>query len=36
MIYFQTKNQNLGNFLQGIAMEVVGVFNAHLVYFTAI
>jgi hypothetical protein len=43
MAYFQTKNTNLGKFLQGLDMEEVGifylpfgVFYGHVVYFTAI
>jgi hypothetical protein len=35
-MYFQTKNQNLGNFLRVLAMEDVGIFHGHLVNFTAI
>jgi hypothetical protein len=35
MVYFKTKNCNLGT-LEGLAMEDVGVFYGHLVYFTAI
>jgi hypothetical protein len=36
MVYFQTKNRNLGTFSDGIAMEDVGKFYGHLVYCTAI
>jgi hypothetical protein len=36
MEYFQTKNPNSGKFLEGLAIEDVGIFNGHLVYFTAI
>jgi hypothetical protein len=36
MLYFQTKNCNLGKFFQGLAMEDVGIFFVHLVYFMAI
>jgi hypothetical protein len=36
MGYFQTKNPNLGKFLEGLAMEDYGIFYGHLVYFTAI
>jgi hypothetical protein len=36
MVYFQTKSPNLGNFLGGFAMERVGIFYGHLVYFTTI
>jgi hypothetical protein len=34
--FFQTKNPNLFKFLEGLAFEDVGIFNGHLVYFTAI
>jgi hypothetical protein len=33
MVYFQTKNPNLGIFLEGLAIEDVGIFYGHLVYF---
>jgi hypothetical protein len=33
---FQTKNFYLGKFLEGLAMEVVGLFDGDLVYFTNI
>jgi hypothetical protein len=37
MVYFLTKNPNLGKFWSvHIAMEDVGIFYGHLVYFTAI
>jgi hypothetical protein len=36
MVYFQTKNRKLGKFFEGLAMEDVGTFYAHLVYFTYI
>jgi hypothetical protein len=37
MVYFQTKNANLGNFLECLEMNDVGKFYGHLVYlFTAI
>jgi hypothetical protein len=36
MAYFQTKNPNLGKFLECVAMKNVGKFNGRLVYFTAI
>jgi hypothetical protein len=37
MAYFQTKNPNLGKFwLYLLAMEDVGIFCGHWVYFTAI
>jgi hypothetical protein len=32
MLYFQTKYANLG----GMAMEAVGIFYGHLVYFVAV
>jgi hypothetical protein len=31
MVYSQTKNPNLGKFLEGLAMEDVGIFYGHLV-----
>jgi hypothetical protein len=34
MVYFQTKNQNLGKFWR--EMENIGLFNDHLEYFTDI
>jgi hypothetical protein len=34
MVYFQTKNPNLDKFWS-LAMEDVGVFYCHLVYFAA-
>jgi hypothetical protein len=33
---FQTKNRNLCNFLEGLAMEDVGIFYEHFENFTAI
>jgi hypothetical protein len=36
MVYFQTKNPTFGKFLEGFAMEDVGIFYGHLFYFTAI
>jgi hypothetical protein len=36
MVYFQTKNPNLGKFWEGLAVEAVGIFYGYLVYFTAI
>jgi hypothetical protein len=36
MVYCQTKNRKLGKFFEGLAMEDVGTFYAHLVYFTYI
>jgi hypothetical protein len=36
MVYFQTKNPNLGKFWNVHAMEDVGVLYGHLVNFTAI
>jgi hypothetical protein len=32
MVYFQTKNLNLGKFWRGLAMGEVGVFYGHLVF----
>jgi hypothetical protein len=32
MVCFQTKNTNLGKFLEGLAMEDAGIFYDHLVY----
>jgi hypothetical protein len=36
MVYFQTKKSKFGYILEGLAMEDVGVFYGHSVYFTAI
>jgi hypothetical protein len=36
MVYFQTKERDFGCILEGLAMEDVGVFYGHLVYFAAI
>jgi hypothetical protein len=37
MVYFQTKNPNLGNFWRVLQLKIlVFVFNGHLVHFTAI
>jgi hypothetical protein len=36
MVCFQTKNPNLGKFWGFFAMENLGIFYDHLVYFTAI
>jgi hypothetical protein len=36
MAYFQTQIPQLGNTLEVLAMEDVGLFCGHLVYFTAI
>jgi hypothetical protein len=36
MAYFQNEKSQFGQFLGGLAMEDVGIFNGHLVYFTAI
>jgi hypothetical protein len=36
MVYFQTKNSNLGKFLEDLAMDDVGIFNGLVLYFTAI
>jgi hypothetical protein len=33
MVCFQTKNPNLGKFLEGLAMEEDGISYRHLVYF---
>jgi hypothetical protein len=33
--HFQTKTPNLGKILEGLAMEDIGIFYVHLVYFTA-
>jgi hypothetical protein len=35
-VFFQTKNPNLGKFLEGLATEGVGTFYGRLVYFVAI
>jgi hypothetical protein len=34
MVYFQTKNTNLGKFLSGLRFENVDIFYGHLEYFT--
>jgi hypothetical protein len=36
MVYFQTKNPNLGNIWEGLTMEDVGILYGHLVYSLAI
>jgi hypothetical protein len=36
MVCFQTKNPNLGKFLEGLRMENADVFDGHLEYFTVI
>jgi hypothetical protein len=36
MVYFPSKNPNLGKFLEGLAMEDVVIFNGHWVYCMAI
>jgi hypothetical protein len=36
MVYFQTKNPNLGKILKGLGIENVVTFYDHLKYFTAI
>jgi hypothetical protein len=36
MVYFKTQNPDLGKFLEGLAMEDVGLFYRHLVYFATI
>jgi predicted tellurium resistance membrane protein TerC len=36
MVCFQTKNPDLGKFLEGLRMENAGIFNGHLEYFTVI
>jgi hypothetical protein len=36
MVCFQTKNPKFGLILEGLAMENLGIFYDHLVYFTAI
>jgi hypothetical protein len=36
MVYFQTKNPNLGNLWGGLGIENVGLFYDHLEYFTVI
>jgi hypothetical protein len=37
MVYFQTKNPNVGTYiLEGLGMENVVIFFAHLEYFMAI
>jgi hypothetical protein len=35
MVCFQTQNPNFGYILVGLAMEYLGTFYDHLVYFTA-
>jgi hypothetical protein len=36
MVCFQTKNPNLGKFLEGLRMENAGICYGHLEYFTVI
>jgi hypothetical protein len=36
MVYFRTKNHNLGKFWRGLAMEDCGIVYGHLVYLTVI
>jgi hypothetical protein len=36
MVYFQTKNPNLGKFWRALGMEKVGIFFGHLEYIRAI
>jgi hypothetical protein len=36
MVCFQTKNPNLGKLFGALAMEYLGTFYGHLVYFKAI
>jgi hypothetical protein len=36
LAYFQTENPNLGKFWRGLAIEDIGIFYSHLVYFTVI
>jgi hypothetical protein len=36
MVYFEIKNTNLGKFWRVKAMEDVGLFYGHLVYFSTI
>jgi hypothetical protein len=36
MVCFQTKNHDLGKFCRGLAIEHLGIFYDHLVYFTKI
>jgi hypothetical protein len=36
MAYFQTKKLQFGEILEGLAIEDVGIFCGHLVYFVAI
>jgi hypothetical protein len=36
MVYFQTKDPNLGKFSEGLAVEDVGTVYGNLVYFTVI
>jgi hypothetical protein len=35
-MYFQSKNPNLGKYLEGLAMEDVAIFYVHFVFFTAL
>jgi hypothetical protein len=36
MVFLQTKNSNLGLFLECLCVEIVGIFYDYLVYFTVI
>jgi hypothetical protein len=36
MVYFQTKNPNLGQFLRALSLENVGIFYGHLEYLSDI
>jgi hypothetical protein len=36
MVYFQTKNHNLGKFWRAMEMENIGIFCGRLEYITAI
>jgi hypothetical protein len=36
MVNFRTKNRNLGQILEGVAIEDVGIFYGHLAYFTSV
>jgi hypothetical protein len=36
MVYFQTKNQNLGKFWRVLQLKILVYFGVHLVHFTAI
>jgi hypothetical protein len=36
MVYFQSKNPNLGKFLRGLRLENFDIFYGHLKYFTDI